>query len=75
MAQWAVVIPAERLDAERLYHHESLTLPGDGPAPGDQVLVVADEHVVALGRVSVRRRSAGRLLHAAGVRRAGAAST
>ena len=53
MAQWAVVIPAERLDAERLYHHESLALGGAaGPAPGDQVLVVADEHVVALGRVS-----------------------
>jgi hypothetical protein len=52
MAQWAVVIPAERLDAERLYHHESLTLSEGGPAPGDQVLVVADEHVVALGRVA-----------------------
>ena len=53
MAQWAVVIPAERLDAERLYHHESLSVDGAaGPAPGDQVLVVADEHVVALGRVS-----------------------
>jgi len=53
MAQWAVVIPAERLDAERLYHHESLSLDdAAGPAPGDEVLVVANEHVIALGRVS-----------------------
>jgi hypothetical protein len=54
MAQWAVVIPAEQLAAQRLYHHETLALDDvAGPAPGDEVLVLDDERrAVALGRVA-----------------------
>ncbi|WP_422771950.1 hypothetical protein ACN28C_02210 [Plantactinospora sp. WMMC1484] len=55
---WAVVIPGERYEAERLFHHDTLELTGLGgglrPGPGDPVLVVRDEEpplVVALGRV------------------------
>ncbi|MBE1486827.1 hypothetical protein [Plantactinospora soyae] len=55
---WAVVIPGERYEAERLFHHDTLELTGlgggDRPGPGDPVLVVRDEQppsVVALGRV------------------------
>jgi hypothetical protein len=55
---WAVVIPAERYEAERLFHHETLELTGlDGryrPAVGDEVMVVRDDGqplLVALGRV------------------------
>ncbi|MDG4791676.1 hypothetical protein O7626_38280 [Micromonospora sp. WMMD1102] len=55
---WAVVIPGERYEAERLFHHETLELTGGNggprPGPGDPVLVVRDEQpplVVALGRV------------------------
>ncbi|MFC6015140.1 hypothetical protein ACFP2T_02875 [Plantactinospora solaniradicis] len=55
---WAVVIPGERYEAERLFHHDTLELTGLGggvrPGPGDPVLVVRDEQppsVVALGRV------------------------
>jgi hypothetical protein len=57
MAQWAVIIPAERWATERLFHHDTLTvagLAGVEPAPGDEVLVVADEQppqVVALGSI------------------------
>ena len=87
MAQWAVIIPADQWATERLYHNESLTLPGaathdrhdgarspidaaapgewsagardrhdgarsprGGLAPDDEVLLVADDHVVALAR-------------------------
>jgi hypothetical protein len=61
MGQWAVVIPHERLAAERLYHHDTLELsgpagPGARPAAGDEVLVIADgepaPRIVALGRVA-----------------------
>ncbi|HEU4424179.1 MAG TPA: hypothetical protein VFR67_16735 [Pilimelia sp.] len=60
MAQWAVVIPADRFEAERLFHHDTLELddphkPRPGPIPGDEVLVVADAPVpavVAVGRVA-----------------------
>ncbi|MEO3927955.1 hypothetical protein ABGB07_29405 [Micromonosporaceae bacterium B7E4] len=55
---WAVVIPGERYEAERLFHHDTLELTGlnggPRPGPGDPVLVVRDERpplVVALGRV------------------------
>ncbi|MEN3612072.1 hypothetical protein AAH979_21265 [Plantactinospora sp. ZYX-F-223] len=55
---WAVVIPGERYEAERLFHHDTLELTGRNggprPGPGDPVLVVRDERpplVVALGRV------------------------
>lgn len=59
MAQWAVVIPGERYESERLFHHETLELSGlevglPRPAPGDEVLVLARDEtpvVVALGRV------------------------
>jgi len=54
MAYWAVVVPAERYETERLYHHETLTL--DEPLqPGDEVLLVAGTDpptVFAAGRVS-----------------------
>lgn len=56
---WAVVIPGERYETERLFHHDTLELAGlnggPRPAPGDPVLVVRDEEpplVVALGRVA-----------------------
>lgn len=55
---WAVVIPTQRYEAERLFHHDSLELTGlDGgprPAFGAPVLVVTDGEqpfVVALGRI------------------------
>jgi hypothetical protein len=57
MAYWAVAVPVERYEAERLFLHDTLELTGlDGPLPavGDQVALVADatEPVVfALGRV------------------------
>jgi hypothetical protein len=55
MAHWAVVFPAERLDEERLFSRDSLPLPsdgvGDGPAPGDVVLLIAAESVFGIGRV------------------------
>jgi hypothetical protein len=55
MAQWAVMIPGERFDDERLYQRESIELPTVASAePGDEVLLVADldgPAVVALGRV------------------------
>jgi hypothetical protein len=54
MNTWAVVIPDERYAEERLYRHDTLELAGlSGPAPGDEVLLVATEQVVALGRVRV----------------------
>ncbi|KXK63770.1 hypothetical protein AWW66_00870 [Micromonospora rosaria] len=57
-AAWAVLLPADRYDAERLVHHDTLELTGpDGPArprPGDPVAVLVDEppRLVALGRVA-----------------------
>jgi hypothetical protein len=57
MAQWAVIIPADRWATERLFHHDTLTvagLPGVRPGAGDEVLLVAGEdapQVVALGAV------------------------
>jgi hypothetical protein len=57
---WAVVVPAERYAAERLFLHETLELTGvDGPlpAPGDEVALVAgaaEPVVFALGRVLSR---------------------
>jgi hypothetical protein len=55
---WAVLLPTERYDAERLVHHDTLELTGlDGasrPRPGDPVAVLVDAppRVVALGRVA-----------------------
>ena len=52
MTQWAVIIPAERWATERLFHHDSLATDVPGSEPGDDVLLVAEESAVALGRVS-----------------------
>lgn len=59
MSSWAVVMPTERFEAERLIQHELLELTGlvgpHRPRQGDDVLVVRDEEtplVVAVGRVS-----------------------
>jgi hypothetical protein len=54
MAVWAVTIPAELWATERLFHNETVTVPGAaGPvAPDDEVLLVADDHVVALARAA-----------------------
>ena len=52
MAQWAVTIPADQWATERLYHNETVTLTGSGGAvaPDEEVLLVADDQVVALTR-------------------------
>ncbi|MFD2766777.1 hypothetical protein [Micromonospora eburnea] len=55
---WAVLLPAERYEAERLVHHDTLELTGlDGlrPRPGDLVAVLVEEplRLVALGRVAL----------------------
>ena len=57
MAQWAVIVEADRWATERLFHHDTLAVEGAGcltPEPGDEVLVVAagaQPQVVALARV------------------------
>ena len=60
MAQWAVIIPADRWATERLFQHETLSVPelsagpaGAGrPAAGDDVVLVTgdEQQAVALGR-------------------------
>jgi hypothetical protein len=52
MAHWAVTIPAERWATERLFHHDTLTLDGVPAtvAADDEVLLIADDRVVALAR-------------------------
>ncbi|WP_067508746.1 hypothetical protein [Actinoplanes sp. TFC3] len=63
MAQWAVIIPADRWATERLFHHDTLTVAGSAgaqPAAGDEVLLVAGDtsaHVIALGVVVAQERS------------------
>jgi hypothetical protein len=55
MAQWAVVIPAGLWATERLFQHDTLTVAGSpeaSPVPDDEVLLVAGEAVVGLGRVA-----------------------
>src|SRR5215217_6701150 len=55
---WAVLLPAGRLDAERLVHHDTLELAvpagGHRPCAGDPVAVLGDAppRLVALGRVA-----------------------
>ncbi|MER7457277.1 hypothetical protein [Micromonospora sp. NPDC126480] len=55
---WAVLLPPDRYEAERLVHHDTLELTGlsagPRPRPGDRVAVLADEpsRLVALGRVT-----------------------
>src|SRR5690242_67991 len=41
MAHWAVVVPADRYDEERLYERETVELRADGPQPGDDIVLVA----------------------------------
>ncbi|MER7590379.1 hypothetical protein ABTW72_22855 [Micromonospora sp. NPDC127501] len=59
---WAVLLPAERYEAERLVHHDTLELTGltdvARPGLGDQVAVLVDgpPRLVALGRVSAPGR-------------------
>lgn len=59
---WAVLLPTERYEAERLVHHDSLTLTGltdaARPGPGDRVAVLVDAppRLVALGRVAAPTR-------------------
>jgi hypothetical protein len=52
MAHWAVIIPAEQWTTERLFHNDTLTLAaGAGVlATDDEVLLIADGHVVGLAR-------------------------
>ncbi|MEV4344158.1 hypothetical protein AB0J83_06740 [Actinoplanes sp. NPDC049596] len=54
MGQWAVIIPADRWAGERLFHHDTVTVSaGTSPVePDDEVLLVADGHVVALTRAA-----------------------
>lgn len=58
MGQWAVMIPADLWASERLFHHDSVRLPGTGPAAGDDILLVAGDgtHAVALGSARDSRR-------------------
>lgn len=51
MAHWAVVMPADRYEVERLFANETVALPGPGPAPGDAVLLLAGGALFGLGRV------------------------
>jgi hypothetical protein len=52
MAHWAVIIPAEQWTTERLFHNDTLTLAAGAPgvAADDEVLLIADGHVVGLAR-------------------------
>lgn len=53
MVRWSVVIPSEQWATERLFQQDVVVVQG-GPAgvsPGDEVLLVADDHVVGLARV------------------------
>ncbi|MFG1610061.1 hypothetical protein [Actinoplanes sp. NPDC049265] len=53
MAQWAVIIPADRWATERLYERDTLTVDAAGPAAGDHAVLVTDaRQAVALGRFS-----------------------
>jgi len=56
MAHWAVIIPAEQWTTERLFHNEELTLAAVGVAADDEVLLIADDHVVALARAGKTSR-------------------
>ena len=60
MAQWAVGIPADTWASERLFQHDTVSVPGKGPDTGDDVLLVAGEpaRTVALGTVKEVRDDA-----------------
>lgn len=52
MAQFVVIIPKGQWATERLFQHDTVTVPASVAAEaGDEVLLVADEQVVALARV------------------------
>jgi hypothetical protein len=53
MRQWAVSIPADTWATERLFQHQTVSVPGKGPDPDDDVLLLAGEptQAVALGTV------------------------
>ncbi|WP_213453834.1 hypothetical protein [Rhizomonospora bruguierae] len=54
MAQWAVVLPAERVEAERLFHHDRVEVSGRGgepPAPGDEVVFLTENVALAASAV------------------------
>jgi hypothetical protein len=51
MAQWAVIIPAEQWATERLFQSDTVTVADTAVArPGDDVVLVAEDRAVALGR-------------------------
>lgn len=54
MAQWAVIIPADRWATERLFQHDTVTIAGTAGlvAADDEVLLVAGGEVVALARAT-----------------------
>ncbi|GAA1599320.1 hypothetical protein [Actinoplanes couchii] len=52
MAQFVVIIPEGQWATERLFQHDAVTIGFSGKAEiGDEVLLVAEEQVVALARV------------------------
>jgi hypothetical protein len=51
MAYWAVVLPTDRYQAQRLFHHDTVELPWSEPQPGDEVVLVADGQAFGFGRV------------------------
>jgi hypothetical protein len=53
MAHWAVLVPADRYERERLFARDAIEVPGAGPAPDDPVLLIADGDgtLFGLGRV------------------------
>jgi hypothetical protein len=52
MAQFVVIIPEGQWATERLFQHDAVTVPAvDSAEVGDEVLLVAEEQVVALTRV------------------------
>jgi hypothetical protein len=62
MGQWAVVIPASTWATERLFQHEVVSVPGTGPDPGDDVLLLAGEPAQAVALGTVRDVHDGMLL-------------
>jgi hypothetical protein len=52
MAQFVVIIPEGQWATERLFQHDAVTVASSaGASVGDEVLLVAEEQVVALARV------------------------
>ena len=56
MSEWAVIIPADRWATERLFHHDTVSVPSAEASaavlPDDEVLLVVDGGVVALARAA-----------------------